>query len=61
MYAASSPAQVNLEESSGKTEPKFNLFGILVLWGFFLSHLISTDAANLPLAALLKIPVSSYF
>lgn len=57
MYAPSSPARADLVESSGKTGYRFHLLEVLRL----LPHLISTDAANAPLAAPLKIPVLRYF
>lgn len=56
-YAPSLPARADLVDSSGKTGHGFHLFGV---WVFFPS-LISADAANVPLAALLKIPILSYF
>lgn len=57
MDAPSSPARADLLESSGKTGYRIHLPEALR----FLPHLISTNAANVPLAALLKIQVLRYF
>lgn len=47
----------DLVESNGKTKYRFHLVWVLG----FLPHLISADAADVPLAALLKFPILSYF
>lgn len=54
MYAPPSPARADLVKSR---QYRFHLLEVLS----FLPHLISTDATNVPLAALLKIPVPRYF